>query len=196
MSLGRNPSSDLPFPADTPGVSSVHCIVSPRPNGIILIDQGSTYGTHTPSGTKLTPNQKYLLHPGDIFLVGNARQAFKVTTMDAAGSAAVSGSAGSVGYHLTGLSGPLTGKRYALTRNVRIGRNSANDIVFPEGTPGISGSHCMLIPHGNCVYLTDLDSSYGTFLENGTKLTPKTKYPLRKGDVFYLAGKGQSFRLE
>lgn len=198
MVLGRKASSDIAFPSDTPGVSSVHCIVSPRPNGIVVIDQASTYGTHTPTGTKLAPNQKYLLHPGDVFLVGNAQQAFKVMTLNAARSADAGNAAGagSSVFHLTALSGPLTGKRYALTRNVRIGRSSSNDIVFPEGTPGISGSHCMLIPQGDTVYLVDVGSSYGTFLENGSKLAPQEKHPLRKGDVFYLAGKGQSFRVD
>lgn len=33
----------------------------------------------------------------------------------------------------------------------------------------------------------DLDSSYGTFLEDGTKLEPRKPYQLKPGDRFYLA---------
>ena len=195
MVLGRNPDCDIPFPAGTPGVSGRHCLVSPRPNGIVVSDLGSTYGTHTPTGTKLVPNQKYLLRPGDVFLVGNAQQAFQVAARSGAGSTP-SAPAGPSTLHVTGLTGPLTGRRFPLDRNLRIGRNAGNDIAFPEGTPGISGSHCMLIPQGNMVYLADLGSSYGTFLDNGSRLAPQEKHPLKKGDVFYLASRKQSFRID
>lgn len=190
--LGRQAGNDIPFPSDTPGVSSRHCVVSPRPNGIAISDLGSTYGTLIPSGTKLVPNQKYLLKPGDTFLVGNAQQAFQVVALDTPQSAAPAAPA----FYLTGLSGPFAGRRYAVSKTIRIGRGSANDLVFPEGTPGISSNHCALVLQGSVLYLADLGSSYGTFLANGAKLVPQAKQPLNRGDVFYLAGKNISFRIE
>ncbi len=61
-------------------------------------------------------------------------------------------------------------------------------IVFAEGTPGVSGRHCSVSfdPGTGEFILTDLKSTYGTFLENGTRLTPGVPYRLRSGDRFYL----------
>lgn len=49
------------------------------------------------------------------------------------------------------------------------------NIVFDKNTPGISGRHCQVVYDGNedRFLLTDLGSSYGTFLGNGKKLTAK-----------------------
>lgn len=194
MQIGRHPASDIPFPSDTPGVSNRHCTVAPRANGLVIMDLGSTYGTFNTSGTQLSPNQKYLVHNGDTIMIGNAQQTFKIVSLASIADTApiVSGS----GFHLVGISGPMAGKRYPLGRSLRIGRASENDISYPDGTAGISSSHCALICQGGNVYLADLGSSYGTFFADGTKLEPQKKYPLRPGDSFYLAGKGHSFRLE
>lgn len=54
-----------------------------------------------------------------------------------------------------------------------IGRSSACGLQFPEGTPGVSGNHCVVeydAGTGDFI-VTDIGSSYGTFV-NGERLVP------------------------
>ena len=46
---------------------------------------------------------------------------------------------------------------------------------------------------GGQLTLTDLGSSYGTFLAGGQKLLPNQPVPLRPGDRFYLGSEKESF---
>ena len=82
---------------------------------------------------------------------------------------------------------------------ILIGRSQADcAIVFNEGTPGVSGRHCSVVfesASGDFV-ITDLRSSYGTFLQNGKKLTPGIPHHLRAGDRFYLGESGNMLTLE
>jgi len=70
-----------------------------------------------------------------------------------------------------------------------IGRSQPDcALIFQEGTPGVSGRHCSLswdAASGDFL-LMDLRSTYGTFLQNGQRLTPGVVYHLRAGDRFYL----------
>lgn len=95
---------------------------------------------------------------------------------------------------IQGQSGSFAGRRFAINGQVRIGRDpAANDLVYPASTPGISGRHCVVTLSGSQVTVTDLGSSYGTFLAGGRKLTPNTPTPLRIGDRFYLGSEKESF---
>lgn len=82
---------------------------------------------------------------------------------------------------------------------VLIGRDSANcKIVFREGTPGISGRHCTISFNESTgeFLLTDLRSTYGTFLMNGQRLEPNVPYHLKSGESFYVGGKENVLRVE
>lgn len=83
--------------------------------------------------------------------------------------------------------------------HITIGRDpSACKVVFREGTEGISGRHCTVTydeATGDFI-LTDLRSTYGTYLMNGQKLTANVPYRLKSGDEFYLGDKANSFRVE
>lgn len=101
---------------------------------------------------------------------------------------------GAAQYRLQGQSGAFAGRRFAINGQVRIGRDpAANDLVYPDGTPGISGRHCAVILSGGQVTLTDLGSSYGTFLAGGQRLAPNQPVSLRMGDRFYLGTDKESF---
>ena len=76
--IGRAPGSDILYPSNVPGISGNHCTLTPTAEGVVLVDQGSTYGTYQPNGTKLEPNRKYLLKKGDSFCLGNATQRFTI----------------------------------------------------------------------------------------------------------------------
>ena len=71
--------------------------------------------------------------------------------------------------------------------NITIGRDASCQVIFPQGTPGISKLHCRVSLQGGRIYLTDLGSSYGTYLTNGTKLSPNVPVQLSSGERFYLA---------
>ena len=76
---------------------------------------------------------------------------------------------------LRGVTGKYSGQSFDLLKGkVVIGRDPATcNIVFDKNTPGISGRHCQVVydPNEDCFIITDLGSSYGTFLGNGKKLT-------------------------
>lgn len=102
--------------------------------------------------------------------------------------------------YVRSLSMQHNGSRVKLGENqILIGRNKADcAIAFKEGTPGVSGRHCSLSydsASGDFI-LTDLRSSYGTFLQNGKKLTPGISHRLRAGDRFYLGDSENLFVLE
>ncbi len=74
-------------------------------------------------------------------------------------------------------------------KQILIGRSQSDcAIVFQEGTPGVSGRHCSVsfdMASGDFI-LTDLRSSFGTYLQSGSKLTAGVPYRLKAGDRFYL----------
>lgn len=69
---------------------------------------------------------------------------------------------------------PLTGK-------TTIGRRRSNDLVLSDNT--VSGQHCIILAEGDEVYIQDLDSTNGTFL-NGKRIHEKTV--LQRGDKLML----------
>lgn len=72
---------------------------------------------------------------------------------------------------------------------VQIGRDSATcRLVFQEGTPGVSSRHCQVyFDQGEGVFVvTDLHSTYGTFLADGQRLTPDTPVKLPPRSSIYL----------
>ncbi len=92
------------------------------------------------------------------------------------------------------VSGPFAGNDYSIEDSILLGRDASTcNIVYPDGTPGISTLHCKLLAAEGGLAVMDLDSSYGTFLADGTKLTPYQQYGLNSGDSFYLAQRENTF---
>lgn len=102
---------------------------------------------------------------------------------------------GDVSLRIQGQSGVFAGRRFAINGQVRIGRDpSRNDLVYPENTQGISATHCVLTAdQSGQLVITDLNSTYGTFLGNGQRLAPNTPVRVARGDSFYLGSKKESF---
>ena len=98
---------------------------------------------------------------------------------------------------LRGVTGKYAGQSFDLLKGkVVIGRDPATcNIVFDKNTPGISGRHCQVVydPNEDCFIITDLGSSYGTFLGNGKKLTANVAEKLSTGDTFYLCDNANRF---
>ncbi len=103
--------------------------------------------------------------------------------------------AGDSGLRIQGVSGSFAGRRIAIPRQLRIGRDpQRNDLVYPAGSQGISGVHCVLLVEGNTVYLKDLGSTYGTYV-SGRRLAANETVALRAGDRFCLGSESETFQI-
>ncbi|MBQ8921111.1 MAG: trypsin-like peptidase domain-containing protein [Oscillospiraceae bacterium] len=118
----------------------------------------------------------------------------------AGGAAPANPAAGAKRAVIRGLSAQHSGQTFAVGKDpVTIGRVGGGcDITFPEGTPGVSGKHCCVAYNAasNQFMLTDLGSTYGTFLSTGLKITPNVPVPVAPGQSFYAGDKANLFRLE
>ena len=135
---------------------------------------------------------------GSLLLVMAARKSGAAAGMGGRKKSAAKGR-GPVGKSavLRGVTGKYAGQRFDLLKGkVVIGRDPATcNIVFDKNAPGISGRHCQVAYDANedCFLLTDLGSSYGTFLGNGQKLTANVAEKLFAGDTFYLCDNANRF---
>ena len=91
------------------------------------------------------------------------------------------------------------GKSYEIGEApVMIGRDPSCLIQYKDGTAGVSGKHCTVAfnPATQEFLVTDLRSTYGTYLANGQRLDANTPYRLRKGDAFYVGDKANVISVE
>lgn len=76
LRIGRDPSrNDLVYPAESQGVSGVHCVLFVNGGQLLLQDLGSTYGTFV-GGSRLASNAPVELHVGDRFCLGSEQETF------------------------------------------------------------------------------------------------------------------------
>lgn len=105
-------------------------------------------------------------------------------------------------WELVGLNGQFVGQRIAVKDHEpkTMGRGPECDIRFAANTPGVSSVHCRVDARtatGTCFLgLTDLGSTYGTYIGAGLRLNPHREELLHDGDTFSLAQGGPSFRAE
>lgn len=100
------------------------------------------------------------------------------------------------GYRIQCSKGALSGQRFMLRTDgkLTIGRDGAKcNVVYPATTPGVSARHCTVWFEGGKVYLRDEESSNGTFVLTGARLTAGQSVELRAGDGFYLGSPSESF---
>jgi len=83
------------------------------------------------------------------------------------------------------------------TQPILIGRSGNCSLRFPSNTPGVSGSHCTVQWDAATkdFIVTDMNSTYGTFLISGERMRPNHPYRMRAGDKFYLAEQGNTIGL-
>lgn len=94
------------------------------------------------------------------------------------------------------LAGPLQGQTYPLrSQGLMFGRNPNCTVRMPDGTPGLSGTHCMLRYHQGVPELVDLGSSYGTYTGDGKRLPPHYPEPVAAGTRFYLGSQNLLFQI-
>lgn len=79
--IGRNPSqNDLIYPAETPGVSGIHCEICYQNGQLYLRDIGSRNGTYLRRQQlkRLPPNEDVLLTEGDHIYIGSPKEEFVI----------------------------------------------------------------------------------------------------------------------
>ena len=72
---------------------------------------------------------------------------------------------------------------------VQVGRDRAVcRLVYQDGTPGVSSRHCQVYydERDGVFVVTDLNSTYGTFLAGGQRIPPETPTKLSPKSSFYL----------
>ena len=82
---------------------------------------------------------------------------------------------------LVGIEGPLKDRQYTLEKGgkLRIGRDQSCNVRFKDGTPGVSKIHCEIRFDGKTATITDLKSSYGTYVDH-KKLDPNVTVTLHR----------------
>lgn len=123
-----------------------------------------------------------------------ASAAVSAPISDRTGASAGQAIEGDSGLRFQGVSGSFAGKRFAITAQIKIGRDPAkNDFVYPAETKGISGVHCVLVYQDGQLYLQDLGSTYGTFVNGGQRLAANQAVVLQPGDKFCLGSEEECF---
>lgn len=103
---------------------------------------------------------------------------------------------GESGLQLRGIGGYFDDVKFPLEEKIIFGRDASQCFaVYPKEVQGISRLHCSVEIKDGKVLLIDLGSTYGTFLEDGTKLEPNTSYYLNYGQSFYMVNPANSFRV-
>lgn len=85
-------------------------------------------------------------------------------------------------------------KRYVIKGTLRFGRAPDCNILYPNGAPGISGHHCELLAEDGQLFIRDLNSSHGTFV-NGSRIASNQKIPLNVGANVSLGGAKERFQI-
>ena len=100
--------------------------------------------------------------------------------------------------YLIWVEGPLKGQRSKLKPGsyAVIGRDPNNtNVTLPQDTNGVSKVHCRVNFDGKTTTITDLGSSYGTFVNN-EKLQPKRATTLHRGLAVDIGSKAVRFTLQ
>lgn len=97
---------------------------------------------------------------------------------------------------LYGVSGMYEGAFIPLTRAIIIGRSHSCNLVFQDDAPRISRRHCSVTYSMNddTFVLTDMESTYGTYLADGTMIPTGKSVLLKEGEEF-LVGLNERFRV-
>ena len=100
---------------------------------------------------------------------------------------------------LVGINGPLAGMIYQISDNGLImGRDSIScQVVVPASQAKVSRIHCYITfnPMSGMFVLNDRNSTHGTFLANGSRISYAQPVALKSGDRFYLATPDNTFEV-
>lgn len=100
---------------------------------------------------------------------------------------------------VVGVSGPMAGTIYAVDeKGLLIGRDTIScQVVIPGTQEKVSRIHCFVTynPMSGMFVLNDRNSTHGTFLANGKRVSYMQPEALRSGEKFYLATPDNMFEV-
>lgn len=95
---------------------------------------------------------------------------------------------------LWGETGLFAGRQFAVGEVLNLGTDPMkNQLVYPGNLETVSPCHCRVFPVEGKLYLVDLGSETGTWLDNGQRLVPHQTVQLQPGQRFYLGSREQGF---
>jgi pSer/pThr/pTyr-binding forkhead associated (FHA) protein len=185
--LGRDARLGPPFSTDE-FVSRNHVWIRRRGDGVEVTDLGSANGTYV-NGTRVRAPAR--MQDRDVLRIGRIR--LKLTAPGEAGQATSTRESAcvvEVGPYLTIASRAFNGRRrfYLAGGDLVVGRDPASGIHVDD--PRISRIHAAFRRRGRAVYVEDLGSSSGTFV-NGEAVTAARE--LRTGDIVSFADVSMRF---
>lgn len=99
--------------------------------------------------------------------------------------------------YLVGTCGVHAGQEIPIENEIVIGRDPlVCQLVYPSQQNGVSGVHCKVQNINGMVYLQDMGSTNGTFLETGVRLEAHARQLLQAGQSFYLGDRGNSYMIQ
>ena len=170
-------------------VSRRHALLASANGQITIEDLGSTNGTKV-DGAALTAGEKRVLKGGETVSLGGMEVRLAMPGEASANATAVfaSNRTAAIAAAPKRETAPATligpdGEKPLRAGVSTLGRKADNDVVVPDSY--VSGRHGQLEVTEQGVFLTDLGSSNGTFL-NGAKLAPNTRTSITPEDVIRL----------
>lgn len=96
--------------------------------------------------------------------------------------------------YLLGRSGAHANERFLLEGELIIGRDPQMcQLVYPGSEKNISGVHCKIQEIDGNICLIDLNSTNGTYFQDGTRLEPNMPRTMVNGQGFYLGSRENFF---
>ena len=193
--IGRDTQGEVVFDFQKdPAVSFNHAVLEELGGRWVLRDLGSTNGTLV-NGRKIT---HHFLVDGDIAAFGLAGPQVRIRPDEAPRTSAEPAGATRIlvldlpKLKLEVVRGPAQGKKFEFDltpgRVVKLGRERNNDIAFFEPpSPLVSRYHAELSKSGEGLFLEDVGSTNGTFL-NGKRISGRTA--VKNGDRIVLGNNG------
>ena len=185
--LGRDAGLGPPFSTDE-FVSRNHVSVQRRGNGVEIADLGSANGTYV-NGTRVHAPAR--LQDSDVLRIGEIELKLAAPggpdqTMTAVEAARA---AKAVPYLTVVTPDAYSGRQFQLPRDQQVvGRAPVCDICLDD--PHVSRRHAALLRRADAVYVQDLGSTSGTFV-NGQAVTAARQ--LSPGDIVAFAGVSAQF---
>lgn len=99
---------------------------------------------------------------------------------------------------LVGITGPLQGKRFVLAsgKELTLGRDAKRcAVLFPDETKGVSRVHCKIRFDGETATITDLGSTYGTYVDK-KKIPANSPVRLHRGLAIDVGSEKNRFTLQ
>jgi|GEM_PF-4067081 len=171
----REESCMIAVPADK-SISQEHCRIFKEGDSIYVEDLNSANGTHV-NGKKIV--DKTMIKHNDTLTLGGRDLKFEI--IDAPGETRILFP--EIVFKLTAIDNPAITFQSAVGEGVVIGRSSKNCIIVLYGVKSVSKEHCRIFKESGLIYVKDLDSSNGTYV-NGKKIESQTI--LKTGDTLTL----------